>query len=203
MAETSRYDLTRSEIATYIPPKASRVLEVGCATGRFSEVLRDRLPDAELVGVDPDPPVRAHSYDRRIVGRFPDDVELSAYDCVVFNDVLEHQVDPWTMLRDTRGFLSDRGRVVASIPNVRHVKVIRPLLVQGRWDYKDVGILDRTHLRFFTRSTIIELFESSGYEVETIDPMNLTDRGRWGWVHRVTGGALTQFLATQYAVVAR
>jgi hypothetical protein len=87
-------------------------------------------------------------------------------DCVIFADVLEHLVDPWTVLATWSTRLAARGTLVASIPNVLHRSVVRGML-HGRWDYTDEGILDRTHLRFFTRETALELIESAGFRVQS------------------------------------
>ena len=84
---------------------------------------------------------------------------------VSFNDVLEHLWDPWDVLRDTHRWLSPGGHVVAAIPSIQYLPVMSRL-VRGRWDYTDGGTLDWTHVRFFTRATILEMFEQTGYEVE-------------------------------------
>ena len=198
------YDAAREEMLPFIPLDARTVLEVGCATGRFGTALRDVRELAQLWGIDPTPGERG-SYDRRIEGRYPDDLPSGQkFDCVVFNDVLEHMADPWTALAMTRSVLSDGGVVVASLPNVRNVvHVLRPLVLNGRWKYADTGILDRTHLRFFTRASIIEMFESQRFEVRSIAPINEKRAGKWAALNRMTRGVLTDFIAVQYAVVAQ
>lgn len=90
----------------------------------------------------------------------------NVFDCIVFNDILEHLLAPWDVLRDVAAMLlSDGGAIVASIPNIRHYSVIKSLWLEGDWRYEEAGILDRTHLRFFTRKTIGELFRNAGYKV--------------------------------------
>ena len=86
------------------------------------------------------------------------------FDIVSFNDVLEHIVDPWATLEAVKGWLSPSGVVLAAIPNVQWLPVVIGL-VMGRWDYEETGILDRTHVRFFTRKTIMDMFAGCGYEV--------------------------------------
>jgi len=97
--------------------------------------------------------------------------------------------------------LRPRGVVVASIPNVRHVSVTFPLLARGLWEYQDEGLLDQTHLRFFTRRSMETLFRSSGYEVERIEAINLSD-GKTGAILRLGGRWAEEFRAFQYVVVA-
>lgn len=89
------------------------------------------------------------------------------FDCIILADVLEHLEDPLSTLRRLRGYLSPKGIVVASIPNVRYYGVIN-MLVEGRWKYEDSGILDRTHLRFFTRKEMESLFRDAGFEITGI-----------------------------------
>jgi 2-polyprenyl-3-methyl-5-hydroxy-6-metoxy-1,4-benzoquinol methylase len=160
----------------FIPSGVTTILDVGCSRGRFGETLRAANPDWRLYGIEPDPAMvdeaRPH-YEEVTCGFFPDDLPAGrTFDCIVFNDVLEHVVDPWETLRAATGFLAPGGRVVASIPNVRHYIVVRDLFLRGRWDYADWGVLDRTHLRFFTRSSIAALFESADLEIGTLTGIN-------------------------------
>ena len=91
----------------------------------------------------------------------------SYFDTIIFADVLEHFVDPSCILGQIKSKLSQHGEIIASIPNVRHWSVLRDLL-EGRWDYVDAGILDRTHLRFFTKSSLVEMFKTAGFCLEKI-----------------------------------
>jgi len=165
-------DLPREDVAPYIPSNARSALEVGCGKGGFGTTLRQRLgAEARLVGVEAHPDqariARAgHGFDEVVSGYFP--VALAdrneKFDAVFFIDVLEHVLDPWTMLQDVHGFLTARGAVVAAIPSIQYAPVVRALL-RGGWDSTETGTLDRTHLRFFTRAIIIEMFEGAGYRV--------------------------------------
>jgi 2-polyprenyl-3-methyl-5-hydroxy-6-metoxy-1,4-benzoquinol methylase len=198
------YDYERLEMLPFVPDGTGRLLDVGCDTGRFGDLLRARFPDAEIWGIDPSPPDREHSFDQRITGLFPDALPACPpFDCIVFNDVLEHTADPWAVLADTRRLLSSTGRVVASIPNVRHRSVLRPLVLHGQWQYEEQGVLDRTHLRFFTRASMIDLFHDSGFEVLEIQPINVDVYGKLARVNRLLQGRLTEVVALQYALVAR
>ena len=97
---------------------------------------------------------------RVLVGAYPAVLPAGErFDCIIFNDVLEHMVDPQRVLAVARSHLTERGCVIASLPNVRNISVIAPLVLYGRWDYADAGLLDRTHVRWFTKSTMRELFE--------------------------------------------
>jgi 2-polyprenyl-3-methyl-5-hydroxy-6-metoxy-1,4-benzoquinol methylase len=198
------YDDDRYEMLPYVPAGARRVLDVGCDSGRFANHLRERDKCVEVWGIDPGPhpPGIADPYVCRITGQFPADAPMDvAFDCIVFNDVLEHMIDPWSALESARGMLSTDGTVVASIPNVRNIQVLRTLAVNGRWRYTDTGILDRTHLRFFTRDSIVTMFDDAGFEILALDPINPNTRGRWAATNRLLRGRLDDLLALQFAVV--
>lgn len=162
---------THRLVVSLVPARA-RVLEVGCASGYMSRVLREEKR-CSVVGIEVSPEAaeeaRPH-LDRLIVGD-AETLDLDnalggeTFDVVLFADVLEHLRDPAGLLRRVRPFLGDAGVVVASIPNVAHASV-RLALLAGEFRYRPVGLLDDTHLRFFTRATIDDLFETSGYVVE-------------------------------------
>jgi SAM-dependent methyltransferase len=160
----------------FIPSSAGSILDVGCSRGLFGSVLKAHDPTWTLTGIEPDPQAAedaAVHYDTVIHGLFPDDMPSDRrFGCIIFNDVLEHVVDPWTMLRQSKELLEVDGTIVASIPNVRYAMVVRNLLFRGRWDYTDWGVLDRTHLRFFTRSSIEDLFASTGFVIQSLTPIN-------------------------------
>lgn len=213
-AEQYRYDFRRPEMLAFVPVGITRLLDVGCATGAFVDALRERQPALETWGIEADP-VAIRSAKQRIgtliVGHFPevrDQLPGGSFDCVVFNDVLEHMVEPDLALRAAAPLLTPSGRVIASIPNVRHVSVLAQLIGRGEFRYTDTGILDRTHLRFFTKRSILRLFGECGWHVEQIVGINWTPWARLpGWVQRRVSalmmGRLDDFLYQQYAVVAR
>lgn len=147
-------------------PLGGSVLDVGCAHGGLLERLDGRA--GRRVGIEVDPIAAATAQ------RFADVVHVSSvdaapvgaerFDVVVLGDVLEHLADPETALRQCAQWTDVGGVVVVSLPNVAHWSVRLPLTI-GRWDYDDTGILDRTHLRFFTWSSGARLVEQSGLEI--------------------------------------
>jgi O-antigen biosynthesis protein len=147
----------------------SRVLEFGPSTGYMSEALRERL-GATVVGVELNAEaahVAAVHSERVLIGD-AEELDLEAeldgerFDAVLFADVLEHLRDPAALLQRVRQFVAEGGVVIASIPNVAHASV-RLALLGGSFRYREQGLLDETHLRFFTREGVQDLFESSGY----------------------------------------
>lgn len=198
------YDFDRAEILPFVPP-AGVVLDVGCSRGGFCRVIKRSRPGTVVWGIEPHAAAaeeaRRHA-DEVVTGLFPEDLPVAAppFDVVFFNDVLEHLVDPWDVLAHTRPLLSDRGVVVASIPNVRYWELIYELVFRRDFAYTDAGILDRTHLRFFTRSTMEQLFLAAGYEVERCVPINTARSWRVAAMSLVFGRDIRHM---QYVVVAR
>jgi 2-polyprenyl-3-methyl-5-hydroxy-6-metoxy-1,4-benzoquinol methylase len=192
----------RSEVARFLP-RSKRLLDVGCNEGAFGALMEGR--GTEVHGIEPNASA-AKTASKRLtsvtVGRFPDDLSAGEpFDCIVFNDVLEHMTDPERALAAAKYHLADGGTLVASVPNVRNFSVLAPLILRGRWDYADWGILDRTHLRFFTKATMRELFENSGYRVNQQEPINMAASGKRR-ILRLLGSAGEEFLAQQYVIVA-
>ncbi|HID96486.1 MAG TPA: methyltransferase domain-containing protein [Candidatus Latescibacteria bacterium] len=213
------YEKEREEIVGLIPKTVVRILDVGCGAGRMGRRMK-QLRKVEVVGVEINPRIarEAEQYlDQVIVG----DIEVlslpfpaRSFDCIICADVLEHLRDPGTTLKKLRRYLSDDGVLIASIPNVRFLGVINHL-VEGNWTYQAEGILDETHLRFFTRREMIRLFQSSGYEVQNVFANLSTDYEKFGRsgdgtlrFGRVTIEGLNQdelkdFFVFQYLLTAR
>ena len=200
-------DQPRTEVKPFIPADTVRVLDVGCWRGGFGASLKADQPNRLVWGIEPDleaAKVAAGRLDHVIVGSFPGDApQGQLFTTITFIDVIEHFVDPWLALREARRLLSADGVVVAAIPNIRHIEALYPLVVHGRWDYRPAGLLDRTHLRFFTRATAVELFEATGYEVVRVAPVNVACGGRNMRSIARLGRWCEELVALHYVVVAR
>ena len=150
----------RSEIASLLPPQCARVLEIGCGSGATLGWLRQDRPVAYSVGVEiaesAAQVARTHADEVFCLDfeRAELPLEDKRFDVILCLDVLEHMVNPWAVVdRLVSNYLVPGGTLVVSLPNVRHYSVVLPLLFQGQWAYEEAGLLDRTHLRFFTRKT--------------------------------------------------
>lgn len=201
----SRYhDSSRPEVLEFIPPDARRLLDVGCWRGAFGAAVKRAHPDCRVTGIELDPEsasIAQSRLDRVWRGEYPAVVPRGErFDVVTFLDVLEHLVDPWAALRAASDLLEPGGVVIAVIPNIRHLAVTARLVVRGRWDYQDSGLLDRTHLRFFTKQTMLDLFRGRSYEVQHIQALNLSG-GKTGLLLRPAGRLVEQFRALQYVLV--
>ncbi|HMH50495.1 MAG TPA: class I SAM-dependent methyltransferase [Candidatus Acidoferrum sp.] len=152
-----------------------RVLELGCASGYMSQVLVERF-GCTVVGIECDPEAaeRARAACGRVIVADIDALDFAAalgaerFDVIVCADVLEHLRDPGRALAALRPLLAPDGYVVASLPNVGHVAIVAELL-NGRFPYGPLGLLDDTHLRFFTRQSVYECFERAGFLVSHLE----------------------------------
>ena len=170
------FQCPRPEMLPFVPVGCRRVLDVGCAEGAFGESLK-RSRGIEVWGVEPTASAAAIAkgrLDNVIEGVFGPEINLpkGIFDCILFNDVLEHMLAPEMALRYAWELLAPGGVIVASIPNIRGFPTFWLLLFHARWEYRDSGVLDKTHLRFFTKSSIIAMFEREGFKLETVCGIN-------------------------------
>jgi len=164
------YAFVRREIEPLLPARADHALEVGCGQGGTLAWLKDRGIAARTTGIELDATSAAAArryVDQLIEGDAEaaiDSLPTGSLDLVLCLDVLEHLVDPWKAMARLSRALRPGGTVIISVPNVRHYSVAFPLLWSGRWQYEEAGILDRTHLRFFTRDGAAALLTGAGLE---------------------------------------
>jgi 2-polyprenyl-3-methyl-5-hydroxy-6-metoxy-1,4-benzoquinol methylase len=171
---------SREDLAARVPAGAATVLDVGCSRGASAEVLRARgagTTPVRIVGIEPDAEdaaAAARVYDEVLAVRLEEVREdfSGRFDAILFGDVLEHLADPSDALVRVRPWLSERGVLIASVPNIGHWSIVDDL-IRGRFDYVPYSILSGTHVRFFTRSTLTDLFEASGYRVRSIETQTL------------------------------
>ncbi len=179
---------TSRGLAYQAVPPGCRVLDVGCDTGRFGEALRQHK-QCIVHGIEPCP-AAAEQARQRLDAVFDHPVMdersfegLGPYDRVLFLDVLEHLVNPWSVLRGVRGILSPGGMVVVVVPNISHIHVVRRLL-RGRFDYTDGGIMDRTHLRWFTRNSLVAALADAGFHDSTVRLVPQIPYVPWRWAQK-------------------
>lgn len=190
----------------FLPSDARRFLEIGCAAGNLGASIKAARPGVVVHGVEMEPSSVRRAREQ-LDSVFEADLneglpELDGpYDCIVCGDVLEHLVDPWTTLRDVVVQLAPGGCVIASIPNVRHYKVLRELVFDGRFRYRESGITDATHLRFFTLTEMKGLFDSAGLRVVDQCPRLQGSNLLVRVLDRLLFGRLEEFRAVQYTLV--
>jgi 2-polyprenyl-3-methyl-5-hydroxy-6-metoxy-1,4-benzoquinol methylase len=198
---------SRPEMARFVPATAKRILDVGCGEGSFSSRLKEKL-GAEVWGIELVPTIadvaRAR-LDRVLCGDVMQQLEQVPdhyFDCAIFNDVIEHLVDPYRMLVAMKQKLARGGVVVCSIPNIRYFRNLFDIVICGQFRYQEGGILDKTHLRFFTKKSIIEMFESLGYRILRFEGINATPSWRVGLFNIATFGFFNDTRFVQFGVVA-
>lgn len=160
------------DLLSLIPLDARRVVEVGCSTGALAGMYLGMNPSCDYVGIElnPQSAARARERCRRVLNCAVEDLPdedfqaLLPADCWVFGDVLEHLTDPWSVLKRIREAMDPDACVIACIPNAQHWSV-QARLVTGAFRYEDAGLMDRTHLRWFTRTTIAEMFDQVGLRI--------------------------------------
>ena len=156
----------------YLPQTYERVLEVGCGAGGFFDHLRQ---PCEVWGVEPNPEAAQAArkkLHRVLTGRFDriaDELPDGYFDVVVCNDVIEHMDDHDAFLEAIKFKLQPGGHIVGSIPNVRHITALFKLLIAKDWPYSESGILDRTHLRFFTQRSLMRTLRDHGYAIQAFE----------------------------------
>ncbi|MDN4620954.1 methyltransferase domain-containing protein [Paenibacillus sp. PsM32] len=155
-----------SLIDLHDPNENIRVLEVGCACGGTLLEVKNRYKNSEIYGIElnPNSAAIAALFAQVSASNIEKDMEFEEgfFDYIILPDVLEHLNDPWMVIENLKKYLKNNGKVISSIPNVMHHSVIKSLL-NGRWEYEDAGLLDRTHVRFFTGFEIQKMFEDAGY----------------------------------------
>jgi methionine biosynthesis protein MetW len=151
-------------------PEMSKVLDVGCHTGIMGEILR-RKKGCVVTGIESDSAAALEA--KELLNEVLEiDIEESdwqkkindRFDVILFGDVLEHTRNPELILSASKQLLKSGGKVIVSLPNIANLR-IRLGLLRGKFDYDDSGILDRTHLRFYTKSSATKLLIDSGLRV--------------------------------------
>lgn len=174
---TEYYGHKRPEMLRFLPADAQRVLELGCGEGVFGAIVKQST-GAEVWGLEYNEEAAQRAGDlldhvlagdaSTRIAELPDNY----FDAVVCNDVLEHLVDPLDTLKRLRPKLKPDGVVVASIPNIRYLPALGKVVFRRDFPQEDFGIFDRTHLRFFTRSSMVRMFEDAGFSMQRIKGIN-------------------------------
>jgi 2-polyprenyl-3-methyl-5-hydroxy-6-metoxy-1,4-benzoquinol methylase len=200
------YVAERPEFVAFVGqsgPFASAI-DIGCAGGKLGvELMRNGIVTA-CDGIEPFPAAAtlAQNSLRQVwqgsLEAVASEVPWQEYKLLVMADVLEHLADPWAALRFLRERTAPGCRLALSIPNIRHYKVVLPLLFSGEFRYRDHGIMDRTHLHFYTRESIAETLAECGWRIQRVDSHMKKSYRRWYFPTRL----LESFLAVQYLLIA-
>jgi O-antigen biosynthesis protein len=203
--DANYWNFIKIRFVDFIPKGSNVILDVGCATGLLGRKLREMMKVKEMIGVE------ISSAAAEEAAKFYNDVHVGDiesmslpyrdyFDVVVCGDIIEHLKDPCRVLYNIRTWLKGSGILICSLPNVRYWRVLRDLVILGRWNYADAGILDNSHLRFFTRRTFIELLQEARFKV--ISQEIWVEGKKQRFANVITGGVFEEFLGAQFMVVA-
>ena len=196
------YSKERPEMAAMLPAGARCILDVGCGAGTFARSLK--TPERTVWGIEINADVGQLAQAKldkvligdvtQLLGELPDQF----FDAVYFNDVLEHLVDPYSLLRQIKSKLKPGAVVMVSLPNVRYIRNLFHLLVKKDWAYTDHGVLDRTHLRFFTLKSALATFESLGYQVQKVQGIESSQKWYLPLLNKLCFGYFSDTFYLQY-----
>jgi 2-polyprenyl-3-methyl-5-hydroxy-6-metoxy-1,4-benzoquinol methylase len=206
--ESKYFSLIRADILSLIKGKDLSVFEIGCGSGATLIHLKQTGVAKEAVGLDIHASAikkgRTH-LDRVLVGNIETmepNLPKNHFDAIILADVLEHMIDPDAVLLRLKKYLKTDGRIFASIPNIRVWYALFPILFKGDFGYKNAGVMDKSHIRFFCKKNIRDLF-SREYTIELLIPAIKTDSSKKGLLNKLTLGFFEEFLTPQYLVVAQ
>lgn len=173
------YDNVREEMLKYLPENAKKILDIGCGNGAFASLVKQKN-GAEVWGIElmeDEAKVAVDVLDKVFVGNCEKHIgglPENYFDVIYMNDVLEHLVDPYSVLEILKSKLAPNGVVISSIPNVRFFRTFSKVLFSKDWKYDEYGVMDKTHLRFFTGKSIKRMYEELGYSILTHEGINVT-----------------------------
>ena len=200
------HDNVRYDVFPYLPVSPRQVLDIGGGVGSTARALKRKSAGTRVGLIDlVAPEINDGGIDFAYSASVDDPrtVELvlkeqGTSDVVLCLDVLEHLVNPWGTLENICQLLEPGGYLIASIPNVQHISVVGDLIL-GHWNLKDEGILDRTHLRFFTKESATALISSSGMKIDLVTSL-LPNNSRSGRLNTITFRIFENFLTSQFLI---
>lgn len=203
----SYYSHARNELIPFIPKNITHALDVGCGVGNFGQMLRE-LTGCKVWGVELNKEAAEEAkskLDFVVNSPFDESIDLKGqkFDCIFFNDVLEHLVSPSDALIHCKKYLAHGGLIICSIPNVLHFSNMWNILTTMDWRYEEAGIMDKSHLRFFSKNSIISLFESCNYKITTLNGINHSVGRKFKLLNFLMLNKLVDMQYIQYVIVAQ
>lgn len=203
------YSFERSALVDLLPSIKGKVLEIGCGSGATLEYMKSKGA-SYVVGIDISQSAIHQASEKGIIDLAlvldieKDELPFRAkeFDCIILADVLEHLYDPWMTLKKITEYLADDGYVLLSLPNIKYYKVLRRLIFHDEWHYADAGILDATHIRFFTLKEISRLLAFANLQLVHIKRIFSSSR-RMKMFNKLLFGKLDGFFTYQYYLLAQ
>ncbi|MGL4347508.1 MAG: class I SAM-dependent methyltransferase [Chitinophagaceae bacterium] len=205
MPDNKYYSQQRTEVLSFVPKTSKNILDVGCGFGVFAKSLK--TPERNIWGTDILNDVEqqaSKNCDTFILGDFTKSYHLfpkNYFDCIICNDVLEHILDPADVLRHCKSLLTEKGIIICSIPNFIYYLNLKQVILKKDFKYAESGILDRTHLRFFTKKSINRLFKECNYKLIKQKGINPTKSPIAPILSILSFGYFSEILFTQFVSV--
>jgi 2-polyprenyl-3-methyl-5-hydroxy-6-metoxy-1,4-benzoquinol methylase len=168
------YNHIRHDLIQIIEGNNNKILDIGCGDGQTGWTLKESGKAKEVIGVEllKGPAKRAESRLDKVIHGDVEEITLSFqseyFDYIILADVVEHLIDPWRVIKMLSTFLSKEGFLIVSVPNIGHWRILKDLIFFDKWEYQKEGILDKAHLRFFTKKSMVEMMREAGFEIESI-----------------------------------
>lgn len=209
---TDYFASTRVELLDLIPNKLKNgnLLEIGAGGGNTLVYAKEHSYAKCVYGVElckiENAFQQSDKIDNFIIGNI-EEAELhyneKFFDVIICADVLEHLVNPYVVVESIKKYLKDDGVLIASIPNIRELSAMKDIFLKGDFNYADSGILDKTHLRFFCKKNIIDLFESKGYKIDIFPNFAYVSKSKRRLLDKITFHLLEEFMTVQYYIIAK
>jgi len=204
------YKNNREDLIALIPVgmKFKSALEIGCGEGNTLMSLKERGIAEKIIGIDIKKIAGSNQekLDRFVVADLnsqPLKEKKNSFDLIILGDILEHLIDPWVTLQTIKNLLTDDGIIISSIPNIRFYKALKSILIEGSFKYSDEGIFDRTHLRFFAKKDVINLFTTTGFKFDQITSVFDQEAGlssKGFWFNKLTFGFFHDLFVYQFLI---
>lgn len=208
--DTTYFSNIRDDLINLIPHSFTKcnVLEVGCGSAATLHKLKQLGIADTTTGVELFP--SENNYYDTVNHFFSEDIEKmffqeylhGSFDIIILGDVLEHLVNPWSTLKKISHLLAPEGKIIASLPNIRNYSVLKSIIWNGSFDYQETGILDKTHVRFFCKKNIQNLFLENDLKIQHISNNLNRSKSKRALFNTLTLKIFEEFLVTQYHVVA-
>jgi O-antigen biosynthesis protein len=205
-SDINYYENERQEIFDLVDTECETILDVGCGKGKLGSKLKKQKSNRKVIGIEYNSEIASEA--RKVLDEvLTGDIEIlelpfgqQQFDCIIFGDVLEHLRKPEYVLQRMKRYLKPNGKIICSIPNMRHYTVILRLLRRG-WVYEDSGHFDKTHLRFFSLRSMKEMIENSGFYIIKLLP-RIDASKKMKILNRLFLNYLEEFVAFHYLIVA-
>ena len=201
------FSMERNHLANLVPANTKKVLDVGCGSGVLGKILKQTRNTEIVHGIEINEAaakLAEKQLDRVFQVNVEDwtpEIEPGYYDAMVMGDVLEHLLDPWASLQKLATLVRPGGLFITSIPNVQCWRILAPLITKGEWNYADWGLLDKGHIRFFTRKTSTKLLEDSGFRITRVQ-RDLPLSSISGKINALTFGLFQDFMTSHFIYLA-